>query len=157
LPATVVVPADAITASFAVTQAGATLIDTVTATLNSVMKTSMLSVDQHVVINEVDYDNINSDTAEFVELYNPSLGTLDLANLAVVFATNAGNETLRVPLSGQLGSHAYLVIGAASVAVPMGVIKINFANATNNIVNSPPTGVALIDTMALKVIDSVSF
>ena len=33
----------------------------------------------HLVINEVDYDQIGSDSAEFIEIYNPSPSPISLA------------------------------------------------------------------------------
>jgi hypothetical protein len=146
---------DAVLGPFTVTQATSAT-DTVTATLNGVVKTATVGITSRPVINEVDYDQTGTDTNEFVEIYNPGAGPIDLSNLAVVFATNGANEYLRVPLSGTLDVGKYLVIGSSTVTVPVGTTKIDFAAASNNIQNSTPTGVAIIDTTALKVIDAVS-
>jgi cysteine-rich repeat protein len=155
----VTVAQDALLGPFTVTQA-TNPTDTVTATLGAVMKTATVGIVSRPVINEVDYDQTGTDTNEFVEIYNPGATAIDLTNLAVVFATNTSNEYLRVALAGAgtgtLDPGQYLVIGSATVTVPMGVTKIDFAAASNNITNSSPTGVAIIDTSALKVIDAVS-
>jgi large repetitive protein len=154
------VPQDAISVDVPVTQAGSMLTDTITASYNGVMKTSMLSVDIHPVINEVDYDNVGTDTNEFVEIFNPFTTDIDLTNMAVVFATATNNEYLRVPLSGTLTMGQYLVMGTSTVTVGSGVTKINFAAASNNIQNGSgtnSTGVAIINTSTLTVVDSVSF
>jgi cysteine-rich repeat protein len=155
----VTVTQDMLSAPFTVTQA-TNLTDTVTATLGAVMKTATVGITSRPVINEVDYDNPSTDTLEFVEIYNPGAAPIDLTNLAVVFATNTANEYLRVPLAGAgtgvLDPGQYLVIGSTTVVVPAGTVKIDFAAASNNITNSSPTGVAIIDTAALKVIDAVS-
>jgi hypothetical protein len=49
------------------------------------------------------------------------------------------------------------VIGSATVTVPAGAQTITFGAASNNITNSGPTGVAIIDTVKLTVVDSVTF
>src|SRR5262249_38273271 len=56
VPMSVVVPEDAVGASFAYTQMGMGLMDTVTATLGNDQKTATVSVVSHPVINEIDYD-----------------------------------------------------------------------------------------------------
>lgn len=140
---------DQMSVSFPITQNGSTLTDTITVSDGTTTKTSMLHVDVHPVINEVDYDQPSSDTAEFVELYNPFATAIDLTNLAVVFATKTGGEYMRVPLSGTLASGSFVVLGVGgSIALPQGI---------QNGSSSNPTGVAIIDTAKLVVVDSVSF
>jgi hypothetical protein len=164
-PATTI-PADAISVGIPITQTGATLTDTVSVTATSLTKMSTLNVDVHPVINEVDYDQASTDLNEFIELYNPNPIPVNLAGLAVVLATNGADEYLRVPLTGTLdaggsGPGAFLVIGSATLiaTVPAGVHTITFAKTQDNITNtsSNPTGIAIIDTAALTVVDSVSF
>ncbi|HXU72642.1 MAG TPA: thrombospondin type 3 repeat-containing protein [Polyangia bacterium] len=161
---------DTLSTTIPVTQAGSMLMDTITVSDGTNTKMSMLSVNVHPVINEVDYDQPSTDTSEFIELYNPNPVSVNCNNLAVVLATNSQNEYLRVPLTGITlaagdpttpPATAFLVIGTATVnaTLPTGVQSINFALASNNITNtsSNPTGIAIIDTTTNTVVDSVSF
>jgi large repetitive protein len=157
VPPSITVPADALSLDFNVTQAGASLGDTVTASYGGVDKQSMLAVDVHPVINEVDYDQPGTDTAEFVELFNPFSTEIDLTNLAVVFATQTNNEYLRVPLSGKLESGHYIVIASSGVTVPSSEAKIALPMAIQNGSTTNPIGIAIINTATLTVVDSVSF
>jgi len=157
VPATVMVPAGQLQAQFTVTQAGASTSDVITATLGANSFMSNVAINMHPVINEVDYDQPGTDTNEFVEIFNPSSSPIDLTNLAVVLATNTANEYKRIALSGMLAGGAYLVIGSATVTVPAGTAMVTFSAASNNITNSAPTGVAIIDTVKLTVIDAVTF
>src|SRR5204863_456180 len=83
-----------------------------------------------LVINEVDYDNVGTDSAEFIEIYNPSAAAVNLGNLAVVLVNGqTSTEYARVNLSlagSSLAAGAYLVIGHASVlaSVPAGTLVI---------------------------------
>jgi hypothetical protein len=163
-PTAVTVPTDALLGPFDVTPAGQSLTETVTATQTTpggpVTATATLSIDQHVVINEVDYDNVGTDTAEFVELYNPSPSALDLSTLAVVVVTATPQKSFA--LSGTLDAGHYLVLGPAGLfgnpqMLPPNTTFQAFPAATNQLANGPPTGVALVNTVTFAVIDSVSF
>ena len=140
-----------------ITQSGATLMDTITVTDGTNTKMSTLTVGVHPVINEVDYDQTSTDTAEFVELYNPYATAIDLTNLVVVFATGTNADYQRVTLSGSMAANAYIVIASAGVTVPATATKIALPGAIQNGSGTNPTGVAIIDTAAKTVVDSVSF
>src|SRR5438067_6539919 len=57
----------------------------------------------HLVINEVDYDNVGTDDREFVEVFNGTNAAADLTNIAVVLVNGAdNNEYSRVALAGSL-------------------------------------------------------
>jgi hypothetical protein len=112
----------------------------------------------HLVINEIDYDNPGTDTAEFVEIFNPSTNTLSLANLALVFVNGANNtEYRRVNLSGNLPAQGYLVVANPGVTVAPGATVINFASASDNIQNGAPDAVLLFDTANHQVVDALSY
>lgn len=112
----------------------------------------------HLVINEIDYDNPGTDTAEFVEIFNPSTNTLSLANLALVFVNGANNtEYRRVNLSGTLAAQSYLVVANPAVTVAPGATVINFANASDNIQNGAPDALLLLDTANHQVVDALSY
>jgi hypothetical protein len=120
---------------------------------------STVTLKQNLVINEIDYDNIGSpDLNEFVEIFNPTPATVDLSNLSLVFVNGANNmEYKRVDLSGSLASGAYLVVGSSTVVVPVGVTKINFTAAGDNIQNGAPDGVLIIDKAGMTIVDALSY
>ena len=109
-----------------------------------------------VVINEVDYDQSGTDTAEFVELYNPSASaSIDVSNMALTFV-NSSSEYLRVNLSGSIAAGAYLVVADTAVVVPVGPTVIRFTKATDNIRNGPDA-VAIIDRTSANILDALSY
>ena len=146
-PATIM--ADTISVAIPITQAGAALTDMITVSDGTNMYTSNLAVGVHPVINEVDYDQTSNDNGEFVELYNPYATAIDLTGMAVVFATKTNNEYMRVALTGTLAANGYLVLGVGgTIALPQAIQN---GSSTN------PIGIAIIDTVAKTVLDSVSF
>ncbi len=118
-----------------------------------------------LVINEVDYDQPSTDTAEFVEIYNGGSADVDLANLALVLI-NGGNKTeyfvsgsSRIALSAagtKLAAGQYLVIGQAAVvnALPANVLKISY---TGQIQNGNPDAIGILDTAQNVLLDSLSY
>src|SRR5689334_15461514 len=50
------------------------------------------SASAHLVINEIDYDQVGTDDAEFVEIFNPSTNAIALAGLELVLV-NGFNDT----------------------------------------------------------------
>jgi hypothetical protein len=119
----------------------------------------------HLVINEVDYDNPSTDTTEYVEIFNPSSGSIDLTNVVVMFVSGSTNMVYRTePLSsiGTLGPGEYLVISDAAVTVPTGAKHYIpsaadwGSNAIQN-ASSSADGIALVDTQAKTVIDALSY
>lgn len=67
-----------------------------------------------VIVNEFDYDQISTDTAEFVELYNPDAVAEPLTGLSLVFfnGANTSNTAYRtVALTGSIPSLGYVTIG----------------------------------------------
>ena len=114
----------------------------------------------HLVINEIDYDEISNDSTEFVEIYNGSNSTISLAGKTLVFVNGANNLTyLVVDLSPavQLLSGQYLVVADSNTYVPPSAKKINFIARLNNIQNGSPDGVALVDTVAQILIDAFCY
>jgi len=115
----------------------------------------------HLVINEVDYDQPSTDTAEFVEIYNPTAGEVSLDGLALVFINGLnGTEYARVLLSEageSLAPGAYLVVASSGVTVAPGAAVILFAGATDQIQNGAPDGIALFNTLTNTLIDALSY
>jgi hypothetical protein len=113
-----------------------------------------------LVINEVDYDQVGTDTAEYIEIYNASSETVSLAGLSVLLVNGANNtvyDTVDLGGAGTLASHQYLVIGGALVAIPGSAKKIDPLWIQDRIQNGAPDGIALVDTAALVVIDALSY
>jgi hypothetical protein len=114
----------------------------------------------HLVINEIDYDQDGSDLAEFIEVYNGTGAPKALTDLALVFVNGANDLTdlsFALGPAGTLAAGQYLVLGTTVVKPPAGVPKLNFAKTQDNIQNGAPDGVALIDTKTAKLIDALSY
>jgi hypothetical protein len=113
-----------------------------------------------IVINEVDYDNPSTDTAEFIELFNPGSAPVALAGLSVVLingATGVAYNTIDLSSEGELAGGQYLVIGAPSVSVPGSAKSIVFVSMSDSIQNGAPDGIALVDTVTSTLLDAVSY
>lgn len=115
-----------------------------------------------LVINEVDYDNVGTDTAEFIEIYNGGGSTVDLSNLSIYLvngATNTTYTTISLAPAGALAAGEYLVIGTMAVqaVLPPNAKYIAFALSQDNIQNGAPDGIALVNTATLTVLDSFSY
>src|SRR4029079_8677904 len=113
----------------------------------------------HVVINEVDYDNVGNDTREFVELFNGTGSPVDLSDYAVAFVNGLdGSEYLRVALAGNcLEAGQYLVVMDPAVLPALGALTVLFPGATSQVQNGAPDGIALIDVATSTVIDALSY
>ncbi len=165
IPPTVTVPAHQTSASFNYTDGmmyGGVQID---ATLDAVTLSSMLTVTVdpgHIVLNEVDYDNIGTDTAEFVEIYNGTPSAVSLTGYSLRYVNGGTNaEYLTVDLSpaGTLMPGQYLVVGSTSVTSSLsgGVLTIDQGAVSNLIQNGAPDGIALVDGTTSTVVDALSY
>jgi hypothetical protein len=113
-----------------------------------------------LVINEVDYDNVGTDSSEYLELFNPSSATTSLAGLAVVLvngATNTEYATIDLSPLVSLAPGKYLVIAGASVTVPTSAIKLDPVWTQDEIQNGGPDGIAVVDTVKQAVVDAISY
>jgi lamin tail-like protein/thrombospondin type 3 repeat protein len=116
------------------------------------------TVPDRLLINEIDYDSVGTDTSEFVELYNPGTQTIDLTATAIVFVNGANNvEYFRTPLSGTLAPGQYLVAASTNVTPAAGSIFVHFSIDQNVIQNGAPDGVLVINTRSQTVLDSFSY
>lgn len=109
----------------------------------------------HLVINEIDYDQTGADTAEFVELYNPTSAAIDLTGHALVAingtaATMSGVEYARIDLSGSIAAGGYLVVSAAGSTAPGATMSFGAA-----LQNGAPDGVLLLGPAG--VIDTITY
>ncbi len=125
----------------------------------------------HLVINEVDYDQPNTDTKEFVEIYNPTGAPVSLANTFLVFVNGGVNppasyQKLDLTEVGTLGAGEYLVVGSAAVVGPLagrpGVKTLqrgtsDFIQNGGSVASPAADAVALYDGALDVLIDSLSY
>lgn len=112
-----------------------------------------------LVLNEIDYDNVGSDDTEFVELKNGAGHALDLKGLALVFTTGSA-EYLRVELTGQVAANGYVVVASPSVTLAAGasgVVRVPFKAASNNLRNTGPAAVGILDVASGVLIDALAY
>ena len=113
-----------------------------------------------IVINEVDYDNVGTDTTEYLELVNPSGSATSLAGLQVVLvngATGTPYQTIDLAPIGMLPAGGYLVIAGPNVDVSAPAIKLDPLWTQDQLQNGAPDGIALIDRVTKTVIDAISY
>jgi hypothetical protein len=158
-PMTVHVAADALTAEATFTAAAMPGMGTLNAHLGTDLRTAMVNVvasTSTLVINEIDYDQVGTDNAEFVEVFNAGATPVDLADVAVVLVNGTdSHEYQRVRLSGTLAPGGYAVVANAGVMLPMGVAR--FALPDNTIQNGMPDGVALLRISTGRLIDALAY
>jgi large repetitive protein len=163
IPANVVVPAGQTTATFDYVDGSMTMSASITATLGAASFTSTIDVVVQMgglVINEVDYDMVGTDNAEFVEIYNGTGAAIDLTSYSLVLINGSNNTTyttVKLGPAGMLASKGYLVVGAATVTVPATALKLNFVGATDQVQNGAPDGIALINTATSTLVDAFCY
>jgi large repetitive protein len=120
----------------------------------------------HLVINEVDYDQVGTDTAEYVEIFNPSAQTISLTGKTLYLVNGANSEvygTIDLSSAVSMAPLTYLVIAGSGVTVPMTAKKIDPGWTSNAIQNggttggTSPDGLALVDTTNMTIIDAFSY
>lgn len=117
-----------------------------------------------ILINEVDYDNVGTDSAEFIELYNPTASTQTLVGRSLVLINGGSNPgptylTIDLTAAGSLAAGEYLVAAnATTLATLPGTVKKVTISGTNDLIqNGPPDAVALIDSASSLVLESLSY
>jgi hypothetical protein len=149
----------------------------VTATQGATTKTSMLSVSQVPVINEIDYSVPHAtgvmDPNEFIELYNPWSTSIALDGLHVVLTRMTGSPakpvpyTYDVPLTGMMAAGSYIVIAnqAALTNFQTQWTANNITNATGVVLNQPdgwffntePGAVGIFDANSMQVVNAFGY
>lgn len=112
----------------------------------------------HLVINEVDYDSVGTDTSEFVEIFNPTSAGVSLAGHTLVLVNGSGGTSYSVidlSSAGTLPAGGYLVIANATVSVAPGAIVRAWPGAMDQIQNGSPDGLALVAGGA--IVDALSY
>jgi len=93
----------------------------------------------HLVINEVDYDQVGADTGGFVEIANTGTAAATLDGIALVLVNGGdGAEYGRKALTGSLAPGARITVDVDPQ-------------------NGSPDGVALIDTATSSILDALSY
>jgi Lamin Tail Domain len=113
-----------------------------------------------LVINEIDYDNVGTDTTEYLELFNASGASIALAGRQVILingATNAPYQTIDLSPLGSLGAGKYLVIAPDTVTVPAGVLQLDPLWSQDQLQNGAPDGVVLVDSVTKTVLDAIAY
>ena len=164
VPASVTIPANQIAAAFAYTDASGSGTSTVTATFGASSSTSTITVSTgvgHLVIDEIDYDQVGTDTAEFIEIFNPSASPISLANKTIYLVNGADStvyDTIDLTPAGTLAPLSYLVVAGATVAVTgANATKLTTDWTHDAIQNGSPDGLALVDVSTTTLIDALSY
>ena len=108
-----------------------------------------------LVINEIDYDQVGSDAAEYVELYNASAGAINLSGYVLQFVNGSNGstyDTISLP-AATLPAGDYFVICANMATTPN--CDLDDGPDTNFIQNGSPDAVALL--LAGNIVDTVSY
>ncbi|MCP3105452.1 lamin tail domain-containing protein [Myxococcus sp. K15C18031901] len=170
-PATVTVAEGQTTAQVVFTAGSTAATGTLSAAYDGVTLTANITTAQrpaveHLVINEVDYDQpVNPDAAEFVEIYNPSNTAISLANVFLVFVNGSNSQSYqKIDLTevGSLAAGEYLVVGSqvAINGIPADLPrrpKTLVRGTTDYIQNGSPDAVALYDGAQDALIDTLSY
>jgi hypothetical protein len=110
-----------------------------------------------LVINEIDYDQPGTDTAEFIELFNNGSGSLVLDGYRLDLINGAGDGASvysSIDLSGiNMNPMSYFVICGDSFTVAN--CNLGLSPATNLIQNGIPDGLALFNGTVL--LDSLTY
>ena len=116
-----------------------------------------------IVLNEIDYDIVGTDTTEYLELFNPSGpsgGGTSLAGLQVVLIngnTNVPYQTIDLQPLGTLAAGEYLVIAPSTVSVPASALRLDPLWSQDQLQNGAPDGVVIVDAVTKKVIDAIAY
>lgn len=121
-----------------------------------------------LVINEVNYDQVDADTEEYIEILNTGAGPVDLTGVYLIRVNGSNSMTYPVggdiALQGTLAAGQYLVIASSTVVgIDPGAMVVTFANPQDNVQNggSPAApaadAVVLFDSPNQKVLDSISY
>lgn len=112
-----------------------------------------------LVINELDYDQASTDTAEYVEIYNAGTGAADLSNVTLELWNGSDStiyKTIALSAAGpSLPAGGFLVVRSSTVVPAAGALSVIFASAQDNVQNGAPDGMRLLQ--GLTVLDSLSY
>ena len=111
-----------------------------------------------LVINEIDYDQVGTDAAEFVEIKNNGATVADLSAYAVVFVNGTGTviyDTIALPAVSLLAGDYFVICANAGTVT---ACDLDDAPNTDFIQNGSPDAVAIVTTtMPAVVLDTMSY
>jgi hypothetical protein len=170
VPATVTVPARAVSAGFDYVDSRLARDVHVTATVGSTTLTSHIAMSalptSGLIINEVDYDQPGNDNTEFLEILNASGAPVDLSDYKLLFINGTNNAvylTVDLTPGGTLQNGQYLVaVSSAALAITDGGVSLPTGTPTVTIAsgviqNGNPDGIALVQVSTATVVDSLSY
>jgi cysteine-rich repeat protein len=166
VPPTVTVPANQTSATFSYVDGSMYMSVSVTGTLGASMATAMMTLQaatgSGLVINEVDYDNVGTDTAEFVEIFNGGATPVVLTGYQLVLVNGSNStvyKTVDLGPAGTLMAGQYLVVGSAAALanVATGALTVSFGTGQDYVQNGAPDGMALVNSAAGTVVDALSY
>ena len=108
-----------------------------------------------IVINEIDYDQISTDTAEFIELFNPGDSIISLDNYAIDLINGSDSSSYRtIDLTGfSINASGYFVVCSNTSLVAN--CNYSFTSSNSWFQNGSPDAVALYEGSTL--LDSLSY
>jgi len=116
-----------------------------------------------LIINELDYDQPDAagDVGEFIEIYNPNDGAIDLAGYKIQTINGEAAADPKIAatytLAGMIPAKGYAVIATTPVSIDGQAIAMRFANAKDNIQNGARDGVRIVTTAGSLVVDALLY
>jgi cysteine-rich repeat protein len=166
VPATLAVAAGQLSATFDYIDGSAVSSATVSATLGGTVNASISVVATigGLMLNELDYDSVGTDTSEYVEIYYGGSSPLNLAGYQLVLYNGASSacasyRTVDLGAAGTINPGQYLVVGsnAALSGVATGALTLSFGASTDYVQNGAPDGAALLNATTNTVVDKLSY
>ncbi|MEM7102951.1 MAG: HYR domain-containing protein [Bacteroidota bacterium] len=116
----------------------------------------MNSGDGLLVINEIDYDQVGTDNAEFIEIKNISASPVDLSVYSIILVDGAsGSNYQTYPLTTVLNANDYYVLCGNAANVPNCDLLISPNQEW--IQDGSPDGVILLNTNTGIIEDAISY
>jgi hypothetical protein len=167
IPTEVPFAADELTQTFTYRAPLTVTTGTLTATLRgtSATDTAALTVvpaEPLLKINEVDYDQNSTDTAEYIELFNAG-PMLDLAGLQLLLVNGSATpgtvyETIDLADAGaSIPEGGYLVVHASGVTVATGALRIPLPGSIQNAGSGAGDGILVWDNNRMEVVDAFAY
>ena len=117
-----------------------------------------------LVINEVDYDQIGTDTAEFIEIYNPGPDPVNLTGVGLLLVNGANPmsptiySVVGLGPAVSLAAGQYLVVENSATVVPApGALVIPFLGTQDQIQNGTNDGILLGHAASCQQIDALAY
>ena len=162
VPATLTIEADARSAELTFSAGASAGSGTLTVSDGTNTVSAAVEVVEFVgalVLNEINYDNPDADSAEYVEVYNGTATDVDLTGYELILVNGNNNgvyANISLSDAGTLAPGQFLLVGAAGVSVPAGALSVTLPeNPGGAIQNGAPDGIALVS--ATEVLDLVVY